>query len=100
MSLSDREYMYETYEEKKRARQEKENKRRLKNELWSLYAKKYKTRKDRKRINELEYYHLHGEYPPKKKGIVWDETCSIGQVIFLLLILFSVLAYIYGTYFL
>lgn len=99
MGLADREYMYETYEEKKKVRQEKEEKRNRKNELWSLYAKKHKTRKDKQRIKELEYFHLHGEFPLKKKCIVWDDSCSIGQVIFLLLILISILIYIYVNYF-
>lgn len=99
MGLSDREYMYETYEEKQKARKKRIDKLDMRNELWYLYGKKHKTRKDRQRIKEIEYYNLHGEFPPKRNGLVWDDSCSIGQVIFLLLILISILIYIYVNYF-
>ena len=99
MGLSDREYMYETYEEKKKARQEKEEKRNRKNELWSLYAKKHKTRKDKQRIEQLEYYNLHGE-ELKIEHIVHKRTGSLlSKYILFFLCLIVVIIYIYVNYF-
>ena len=111
MSLSDREYMYETYEEKCRARQEKEDKRNRKNELWRLYAKKHKTRKDRQRIKELEYYNLHEDefkenpkmYNKKNQNKQVNSNnkkndISIGQVFLYCLLVIVFVIYIYMKY--
>lgn len=99
MSLSDREYMYETYEEKKKARQEKEEKRNRKNELWRLYAKEHKTRKDRQRIEQLEYFNLHGK-ELKVDHIVHKRTGSLlSKYILIFLCVIAFIIYIYANYF-
>ena len=68
MSLIERDYMHESYEDKKKAREKRIRESQQKDELWRLYTKKYKTFNDRKRIKDLEYYNLNGEFPVRKKS--------------------------------
>lgn len=99
MGLADREYMYETYEEKKKSREEKEKKRRRKNELWSLYAKKHKTRKDRQRIEQLEYYNLHGKELEIEHKVSKRTGSFTSFAVLLILYVLAMIIYIYVNYF-
>ena len=59
MSLMERDYMKETYEDRKKARIERIEKEERKAELWYLYGKKHKTIFDKIRIKEIEQIHLN-----------------------------------------
>ena len=67
MSLMERDYMKETYEDRKKARIERIEKEARKAELWYLYGKKHKTIFDKMRIKEIEQINLYGEVPKKEK---------------------------------
>ena len=58
MSLLEREYMKETFEEKKLQQNKFSQKQKRKNELWKLYGKKHKTIFDKIRIKKLEKMNL------------------------------------------
>lgn len=70
MSLIERDYMRESYEDRKNAQKKRIREAQQKDELWKLYAKKRKTFIDKKRIKDLEYYNLHNEFPKQKKGFL------------------------------
>ena len=59
MSLMERDYMKETYEDRKKARIERIEKEERKAELWYLYGKKHKTIFDKIRIKEIEQINLN-----------------------------------------
>lgn len=106
MSLSDRDYMYETYEEKQEARKRRIDKLDMRNELWYLYGKKHKTRRDRQRIKEIEYYNLNGSLPPEKKKFFSKKSrqdkhndIPFDQVILSCLLVIVFVIYIYVNYF-
>lgn len=61
MGLMERDYMKETYEDRMKARIERIEKEKRKEELWSLYGKKHKTIFDKMRIKEIEQINLHGD---------------------------------------
>ena len=92
MSLIERDYMRETYEEKKKAREKRIRELQQKDELWRLYAKNHKTFNDKKRIKELEYYNLNGEFPVKKKNY------SIFIKVFIVLIVFIIIYLVFDLY--
>ena len=58
MSLLEREYMKETFEEKKLQQNKFSQKQKRKDELWKLYGKKHKTIFDKIRIKKLEKMNL------------------------------------------
>jgi hypothetical protein len=60
MGLMERDYMKETYEDRKKARIERIEKEERKSELWHLYGKEHKTIFDKMRIKELEQINLYG----------------------------------------
>lgn len=69
MSLMERNYMKETYEDRKKARKERIEKEKRKSELWYLYGKNHKTIFDKMRIKELEQINFYGETQKSKPYI-------------------------------
>ncbi len=69
MGLMERDYMKETYEDRKKARIERIEKEERKSELWHLYGKEHKTIFDKMRIKELEQINLYGGTQKSKSYI-------------------------------
>lgn len=87
MSLMERDYMKETYEDRKKARIERIEKEERKAELWYLYGKKHKTIFDKIRIKEIEQIHLNRGIQKSKPYI------SIIKFV-LIVIIFMLIVYI------
>lgn len=85
MSLMERDYMKETYEDRKKARKERVEKEERKAELWYLYGKKHKTIFDKMRIKEIEQINLYGEIPQNKSYIKIIKLILIILIIMLIL---------------
>lgn len=87
MSLMERDYMKETYEDRKKARIERIEKEERKAELWYLYGKKHKTIFDKIRIKEIEQINLNRGIQKSKSYI------SIIKFV-LIVIIFMLIVYI------
>ena len=87
MSLMERDYMKETYEDRKKARIERIEKEERKSELWYLYGKKHKTIFDKIRIKEIEQINLNRGIQKSKPYI------SIIKFV-LIVIIFMLIVYI------
>lgn len=85
MSLMERDYMKETYEDRKKARKERIEKEERKTELWYLYGKNHKTIFDKMRIKELEQINFYGE-TPKSKSHVSAIKFVVTVLIFMLIV--------------
>ena len=92
MSLMERDYMKETYEDRKKARIERIEKEARKAELWYLYGKKHKTIFDKMRIKEIEQINLYGEIPHKKN----ESRVSIIVIILIVMLILYIFFHFYG----
>ena len=94
MSLMERDYMKETYEDRKKARIERIEKEARKAELWYLYGKKHKTIFDKMRIKEIEQINLQGLEKYQSKFAIR----SVLILLFVIIVIFFILFLFYNYY--